>query len=419
MTIRTHRRSSCRLCDSSDLHLALPLTPTPIGDHYIAESQRDMPQPVFPLDLHLCGDCGHVQLLEVVDPQSLFGDYTFVTASSPGLVDHFRRHADEVCRRFPPAGGSLVVEIGSNDGSLLRFYQERDCRVLGIDPARDVAARAAAAGVETLPTFFTSDLAREIRSKRGPAALIEANNVFAHADELRDIVRGVRTLLADDGVFVFEVSYLIDIVEKCLFDTVYHEHLSYHSVEPLARFFRSEGLELCDIERIGTKGGSLRGYVRHAAACAAPSPIVAELIALEQRAKIRELSTWQRYTAELAVAKQALHRELDRVQSEDTGPIAGFGASVTVTTLLYHFDLGRRLSMLLDDNPNKRGLLSPGYHLPVCSSAQLYEPNPPAAVVVLAWQYADMIMGKHARYIDAGGRFIVPLPTVRVLTRGG
>jgi SAM-dependent methyltransferase len=360
-----------------------------------------------------------VQLLEVVDPQALFGDYTFVTASSLGLVDHFRRHADEVCRHFPPASGSLVVEIGSNDGSLLRFYQERGCRVLGIDPARTVATRATAAGVETLPTFFTLDLAREIRAERGPAAVIEANNVFAHVDKLRDIVRGVRTLLADDGVFVFEVSYLIDIVEKCLFDTVYHEHLSYHSVEPLVRFFRTEGLELCDIERIGTKGGSLRGYVRHAAACPTPSPIVAELIALEQREKIREPATWQRYTAELAAAKLALHQELDRVQSEHAGPIVGFGASVTVTTLLYHFDLGRRLTILLDDNPNKRGLMSPGYHLPVCSSARLYEANPPAAVVVLAWQYADVIIDKHAHYLDAGGRFIVPLPNVRVVTRTG
>lgn len=416
MTIGSHRRTTCRLCGSIDLKLALPLVPTPIGDHYLPASQRDESQPIFPLDLHLCGDCGHVQLLEVVDPVALFGDYTFVTASSLGLVEHFRRHADEVCRRFPPASGALVVEIGSNDGSLLRFYQERGCRVLGVDPARDVAARATADGAETLPTFFTSQLAQEIKEQRGPAAVIEANNVFAHADELRDIVRGVHTLLADDGVFVFEVSYLIDIVEKCLFDTVYHEHLSYHSVEPLVRFFRSEGLELCDIERIGTKGGSLRGYVRHAAACPKPSAIVAELIALEQRERIRESSTWRRYTEQLAAAKQALHEELDRAQAESPGPLVGFGASVTVTTLAYHFDLGKRLQLLVDDNPNKRGLLSPGYHLPVHSSARLYEANPPAVVVVLAWQYADVIIGKHQRHLDSGGRFLVPLPTVRVVT---
>lgn len=419
MTIRSHRRTTCRLCDSPDLQLALPLTPTPIGDHYVPQSQREVPQPAFPLELHLCGACGHVQLLEVVDPVALFGAYTFVTASSLGLVEHFRRHADEVCRRFPPPSGSLVVEIGSNDGSLLRFYQDRGCRALGVDPARDVAARATAAGIETLPTFFTSQLARELREQRGPAAVIEANNVFAHADELRDIVRGVRALLADDGVFVFEVSYLIDLVEKCLFDTVYHEHLSYHSVEPLVRFFRSEGLELCEIERIGTKGGSLRGYVRHAAACPTPSPIVAELVALERRERIREPATWQRYTAELAAAKHALHRELDRVRNENKGPIAGFGASVTVTTLAYHFNLGARLALLLDDNPNKRGLLSPGFHLPVDSSDRLYAADPPAAVVVLAWQYADVIIGKHQRYLAAGGRFIVPLPKVRVVTREG
>lgn len=417
MTIRSHRRTRCRLCESADLRLALPLTPTPIGDHYVAQAERDVPQPVFPLDLHLCGDCGHMQLLEVVDPTALFASYTFVTASSLGLVEHFRRHAEDVCRRYPPARGSLVVEIGSNDGSLLKFYQGRGCRVLGIDPAREVAAQATAAGVPTLPRFFTSDLAKQLLEEHGPAAVIEANNVIAHVDDLRGIVRGVRALLADDGVFVFEVSYLLDILEKRLFDTIYHEHLSYHSVAPLVRLFRSEGLELCDVERIGSKGGSLRGYVRHRSASSIPSASVASLLALEHDSKLDALSTWQRYISELAATKRALHEELDRIQSETPGPIAGFGASVTSTTLSYHFEIAERVAMLLDDNPGKTGLFSPGRHVPVRPSTALYEAYPPIAVIVLAWQYADVILKKHARYLEAGGRFVAPLPNVRVVSR--
>ena len=412
MTITSHRRTECRLCASRDLRLALPMAATPIGDHYVAAAALDEPQPVFPLDLHVCGNCGHVQLLEVVDPQALFGDYTFVTASSLGLVEHFRRHADEVCRRYPPQTAGLVVEIGSNDGSLLRFYRERGCRVLGIDPARDVAARATAAGVETVPKFFTAALAAELRAAYGPAAVIEANNVFAHIDDLADIVRGVRMLLADDGVFVFEVSYLADILEKRLFDTIYHEHLSYHSVAPLVRFFREHGLELADVERIGTKGGSIRGYVRHRAAVAASGPAVAELLALEADRSLADVATFRRFAAELDDAKQALHRKLDHLPA---GRVVGFGASVTATTLLYHFDFAERLAALVDDNQAKAGLFSPGKHLPVCGSATLYD-DPPVAVVILAWQYADAIIAKHSRYLAAGGRFVVPLPSVRVVT---
>lgn len=414
MTITSHRRTECRLCAGRDLRLALPMAATPIGDHYITAAQRSVLQPVFPLDLHLCGACGHVQLLEVVDPQALFGDYTFVTASSLGLVEHFCRHADEVCRRFPPPAAGLVVEIGSNDGSLLRFYRERGCRVLGIDPARDVAARATAAGIETVPKFFAAALASKILVSYGPASVIEANNVFAHVDDLGDIVRGVRTLLADDGVFVFEVSYLSDILEKRLFDTIYHEHLSYHSVAPLVRFFRKHDLELADVERIGTKGGSIRGYVRHRDAVSAPHPAVAALVALEADRALAEVATFRRFAAELDEAKQALHRELDRLPD---GRVVGFGANVTATTLLYHFDFADRLTALVDDNPAKAGLLSPGKHLPVCGSGSLYD-DPPTAVVILAWQYADAIISKHAEYLAAGGRFLVPLPNVRVVTRG-
>lgn len=417
MMITSRRRTECRLCASRDLQLALPMVPTPIGDHYVAAAERDVPQPVFPLDLHLCGACGHLQLLEVVDPQALFGSYTFVTASSLGLVEHFRRHAEEVCRRFPPQAGALVVEIGSNDGSLLAFYRERGCRVLGIDPAREVAAKATAAGIETLPEFFTAARAEQLRDQYGPAAVIEANNVFAHVDDLADVVRGVRTLLADDGVFVFEVSYLVDILDKRLVDTIYHEHLSYHSVAPLVRFFRAHGLELCDVERIGTKGGSLRGYVRHAAACATRGPMVDELVALEARDEIGEVATYRKFAAQLEKAIRALRAELRRLRTANPeATIVGFGASVTATTLLYHFDFARELTMLVDDNPAKAGLFSPGVHLPVRSSAALCQDRP-AAVVILAWQYADAIIAKHAKYLDAGGRFIVPLPNVRVVAR--
>ena len=250
------------MCESRRLELALPIRASPIGDAYVPATRLGRGQEIYPLDLYLCLDCGHVQNLDIVDPEILFRDYLFLTSASQGLVEHFRRYAGDVTSRFGLRSGSLIVEIGSNDGSLLRFFRDGGMRVLGVDPAREIARQATKAGVPTLPEFFTSAMAPSIRAEHGPAAVVAANNVFAHADDLADIVKGVRELLADDGVFVFEVSYLADIVDKFLFDTVYHEHVSYHSISPLARFFERLSMQLFDVRRIDSKGGSIRGFAQ-------------------------------------------------------------------------------------------------------------------------------------------------------------
>ena len=195
----------------------------------------------------------------MVNPDLLFRQYTYSTTSSLGLVEHFRKYAAESWRMWL-APGSLVVDVGSNDGSLLKAFRELGFRVVGVDPAIEIAARASAEGVPTIPEYFTPS--RPPGSATfGPAALVTANNVFAHSDKLPAMADAVGELLAPDGFFTFEVSYLLDIVQKMLFDTVYHEHLCYHSVRSLAAFFPRHGLQLIDVQRIPTKGGSLRGTV--------------------------------------------------------------------------------------------------------------------------------------------------------------
>lgn len=410
------RRTDCRLCGNTDLVLALPLAPSPIGDHYVSAEARSEPQPSYPLDLFLCNTCGHLQLLDVIAPESLFGEYTFVTASSTGLVQHFRDHAEQVAHRTGVPTGSLVVEIGSNDGTLLAFYRQRGLRTLGVDPAAGIAARATAAGIETLPALFTRGLAETIRRDRGPAALVEANNVYAHVDDIAGLTDGVRLLLAPDGVFVFEVSYLVDTLDKKLFDTVYHEHLSYHALEPLVRFFAAHDLELFDVERIPTKGGSIRGYVQPAGGPRARTAALDALLALEAGRGLDRPETFQRFAADLRIVKDRLHETLTALRGGGGG-IAGFGASVTVTTLLHHFELGGMIDYLVDDNPAKQGSYSPGLHLPVLDSRTLHE-RQPTAVVILAWQYAAAIIKKHARYLDTGGTFLIPLPEVRTIGPG-
>lgn len=300
-------RKSCRLCDRRDIELAVPMKPSPIADAYVAPEDAAKAQPSFPLDLYLCRGCGHVQLLDVVDPVALFGDYIYKTAKSPSLVEHFESYARELVARIPPPAAGLAIDIGSNDGTFLRFLNANGLRVMGVDPAVGIAAEATKAGVETRASFFTSSLAREIRRERGPAYYVTANNVFAHSDNLPDMADGIRELLDSDGVFVFEVSYLVDIVEKLLFDTIYHEHLSYHSIAPLNSFFAKHGLELFDVTRLSSKGGSIQGWVQRAGGPRPRASIVGELLDLEEKMGLAKPTIFREFSNKIAAAKSGLH----------------------------------------------------------------------------------------------------------------
>ncbi len=408
------RRTTCRLCDSRALELAVPLAASPIADAFVPKARVGQPQACYPLDLYLCSECGHVQNLDVVDPAELFRDYLFTTGSSGGLVGHFRNYAEALVQRFSIAPDRLVVEVGSNDGTLLGFFKGHGLRALGIDPAREIARQATGNGIETLPDFFGSSLARQIRRERGGAALVCANNVFAHSDDLADIAQGVREVLADDGVFVFEVSYLVDIVDGLLFDTVYHEHVSYHSVAPLDRFLKRHGLELFDVERIASKGGSIRGFAqRRPEGRRSISPIVGDLMALEKRRGFDRAGIYTDFSARINGHKAALAGFVDAERAQGR-TFVGYGASTTTTTLMWQFDLTKKLAFVADDNSKKHGLFTPGCHLPVVASEELYSQRPDV-VVILAWQYATQIISKHARYLASGGRFAVPLPELKIV----
>lgn len=407
------RRETCRLCEGRNLDLVLPLKPSALADAYVPKELTDEVQETYPLDLFWCRDCGHLQLLDVVDPEILFRNYIYVTSSSPGLIEHFRQYASEVMRRVKPPAGSLAVDIGSNEGILLGFFQKQGLRVLGIDPAEEIAQKATEAGIKTLPAFFTSELAAQVRSEYGPATIITANNVYAHSDALADMTEGIRGLLAPDGVFIFEVSYLVDLMQNMVFDFVYHEHLCYHAVKPLTTFFNRHGLELIDVERVPTKGGSLRGTAQLRGGPRPLSPSVAELIEIESRMGLDRTETYLSFGAKIDDVKRQLSDLLYRLRAEGK-TIAGYGASATVTTLIYHFELGEMLDFIVDDARERQGLFSPGHHIPVLSPEALYERRPDY-VLILAWRFAEPIVRNHRAYLEHGGHFIVPLPAIKVL----
>ena len=413
MESQCYHRTTCRLCESADVELVLKLTPCPPVDAYIPGSRLHEKQEAFPMDLYLCKACGHGQLLDVVSPKLLFGNYIYTTSSSPGLVEYFRDYASNVCDLLHLSPGALVLDIGSNDGALLSFFKQRGMRVLGVDPAREIALAATAGGVETLPEFFTSAVAKRIRSERGAFSLVTANNVFAHSDALGDMADGVRLLLAPDGVFVFEVSYLLDMVENMVFDFIYHEHLSHHSVKPLQTFLRRHGLQLFRVERTASKGGTIRCFAQLIGGPRAEASSVGELLKLEEDRGLYRLPTYENYTRRINQAKQRLLDVLQPARAAGRS-IAGYGASATGTVLTYHFDLGEMMQFIVDDNPIRQKRFSPGHHIPIVSSHTLLE-RQPDYVVILVWRFAKMIMQRNEEYLRRGGHFIVPLPELQVV----
>lgn len=408
-----YHRHTCRLCNSPKVPLALKLTDCPPVDAFVPEAKRTVVQPRFPIDLYLCEACGHGQLLDVVSPKLLFGDYIYTTASSPGLVAYFRDYANHVVAKLAPGAGARALDIGSNDGTLLSFLKAKGLTVLGVDPAQEVAASATAAGIETLPSFFNSQVGVELCRTRGAFDLVTANNVFAHSDTLGDMADGIRSLLAPGGVFVFEVSYLLDMIENMVFDFIYHEHLSHHSVKPLQIFLKHHGLQLFDVERTASKGGTIRCYAQLAGGPRTESPEVARLLRLEDEFGLYRLETYRAWGNRIDAAKASLNELLTKAKSEGK-TIAGYGASATGTVLTYHFDLGQMMDFIVDDNPVRQNRYSPGDHIPIVASSALAE-RKPDCVLILAWRFADMIIARNQAYLAQGGTFIVPLPELRVV----
>lgn len=411
MKIRHYRRDNCRLCHQKLLDLVLELVPTPPADAYIPAQRIKEAQECYPLDLYLCRDCGHVQLLEVVQPEELFRDYLYLTSSSSGMVEHFRQYAEAILKKWKPPKDSLVVDIGSNDGTLLKFFKDGGMRVLGIDAASAIAQKATESGIKTLSEFFTSQLGRKIRQEVGPAAIVTCNNAFAHADDLADMAEGIREVLAPDGIFVFEVSYLADMIQNMVFDFIYHEHLCYHSVKPLQTFLRAHGMELIDVQTIPTKGGSLRCTAQLTGGKQTPDGSVSNRIAFEEKIGLHQPPIFKEYNAKIDKIRKELTVRIQELKKNGKS-FAGYGASATSTTLIYHFHLDPVLSFIADDNEQRQGLFSPGFHIPVLSPQALYEKKPDY-VILLAWRYLSPILKKHQPYLNQGGHFIVPLPEIK------
>jgi len=403
-------RKNCRLCNSSILTNVLQLKPTPPANSLISKSDLDVHQEVFPLDVFRCQDCGHLQLLGIVNPDLLFKKYVYVSGTSSVMVKYLEGECNAIIKRLNLNPGDLVVEIGSNDGTLLRFFKQKGMRVIGVDPAKNVLPDAGQ--IETIPDYFSERVAAEILQRYGPAKAICAYNVCAHIDNLAEVIRGVKVLLDQDGQFVFEVGYLLDVFKNNYFDTIYHEHLDFHHVKSLKPFFDLHGLSLVHAERSDIQGGALVGYVGQDGRVADSS--VEEMINEEILSGICEAKCFIDWGKKISKNGEELKIFLQGLRNAGYS-IAAFGAPAKATTLMYHFGLdGSVINYIVDDNPLKQGLYTPGFHIPIFSADRLLF-DPPDYLLILAWNFADSIIENHASYLKASGRFIIPLPFLKII----
>jgi SAM-dependent methyltransferase len=394
----------------------MELVPTPPGNHFVAKENFEMPQRAYPLDLEFCYDCHHVQLGHVVAPEILYQkNYSYVSGTSPVFVKHLHDYASFVVERFNLSRQGLVLDIGSNDGTALSFFKDAGYEVLGVDPATEIVEIANRKGIETLCEFFGLEVAKKYAAKYGKAHLINSHNACAHIDDLQSVIAGVEHWLADDGIFVVEVGYLLDIVQNGWFDTIYHEHVDFHSVDPFVAFFRRCGLEMIFAQRVSPQGGSIRLVAQKIGGPRKVDPSVGELTRLEHAAGLDHVETFRNFARRIDQIGAQLS-QLIRGLKQQGATIAGFGAPTKATTLLSYFQLGQALDFLVDENPLKQNLFSPGHHIPVYSAEELYRRRPDY-LLILAWNFADNIMQRHRAYLEQGGQFILPMPEPKICGR--
>jgi SAM-dependent methyltransferase len=407
--------TACRSCGAAPLISILSLGETPLANALVAAAAASTkPEPRYPLAVVRCGSCALVQLTVSVAPEILFRNYVYRSSFSDAFLAHAKEIAERTIVNRNWHGSRLVVEIASNDGYLLKNYRTHAIPVLGIEPARNIAQIAREqCGIDTIEDFFGRELAARLASEGRRADVIHANNVLAHVHDLNGVLGGIHTLLKQDGEAIIEVPYLLDMIDKIEFDTIYHEHLCYFSLTGLAAAFAREGLRIVDVEHLDVHGGSVRIFAHRTDAPGEPAlsgvTRVAQMLAAEHHWGVADHGRYVRFAREVKSLKTKLVDLLRSLKAE-RHTIAAYGASAKGTTLLNFCGLGQgEIDYVVDRSTLKQGSLTPGTRLPIVPPERLLETRPDY-VLLLVWNFAREVIAQQAEYREGGGRFIVPVP---------
>ncbi|MGH7504041.1 MAG: methyltransferase domain-containing protein [Longimicrobiales bacterium] len=403
----------CLVCGRDTVEPFLDLGSTALANRFLTEQELAGPERRYPLVVGYCLACSHVQLTGRVPPDDMFTEYLYVSSASETLKTHFADLSRLLIDRFALGSRDLVIDIGCNDGTLLHSFASRGVRTLGVDPAANLAQLAGPAGGQRLTAFFGSETADRIVEQWGRAMLVTATNTFPHIPDLFDFLTGLDKVLAPGGAFVVEAHYLVDLLEQLAFDTVYHEHVSYWALWPMMRLFELHGFQVVRAERIPLHHGQLRVTVQRLRE-GVPDASVARLLAQEHALGIQRRETYELFAERVRRLREQLLDALARLRA-DGARIAAYGAPAKGSTLLEYLGIGREtLAYIVDRSPLKQGRYTPGSHIPIVPVERLMQDRPDY-VLLLAWNFADEVLAQQAAYREAGGRFIIPVPEVRIV----
>jgi SAM-dependent methyltransferase len=405
---------ACRSCGYVDLQPVLSLGETPLANALLTQAQLHEPEETYALDLVFCSRCTLAQITVTVPPEKLFREYLYLSSFSDTLLQHAETIATHLTKARQLNENSLVVEVASNDGYLLQYYQRAGIPVIGIEPARNIADVARQRGIPVINEFFSDALAKDLTTRGQRADVIHAHNVLAHVADLNDVVAAFATLLKPEGVIVVEVPYVKDLIEHCEFDTIYHEHICYFSLTALNHLFQRHELTIVDVEHHQLHGGTLRIYAGHANNGVDRRSSVSTMLDEESGSGLGQLDFYHDFGARVEDLRRELVDLLRRLKDEGKR-VAAYGASAKGSTLLNYFQLGAdALDFVVDRSTVKQGYYTPGTHLPIYAPEKLLA-DMPDYVLLLTWNFASEILAQQTEYRARGGRFIVPIPSVRVI----
>ena len=405
------KRKKCTLCNSVNIKNVFDFGKTPLANSYLKKKQKNK---FFPLSLSLCKACGHLQLNEIVNPKIMFENYSYVSGTSKILIKHFEDYSKKLINSFKPKNNDKILDIACNDGTFLKqFINQGYENVIGIEPAKNLKNINKKNGIDINTIFFNFIESKKLKKKYNSFKIITANNVCAHIPSMNSFTQGISNILDKESIFVFEVSYLLDVYKKMTFDTMYHEHISYHSLKPLIKFFKKYDLEIFNFDLVEAQGGSIRIYVAKKNCQKVNIKKISKQIKKEEKLKLFETKSFLAYFKKLQIVKYKLNKILDTLKrNEET--IVGFGAPAKLTTFSYFFEIDRsKVDFIIDDNPLKQRKYSPGKKIPIMNYKFLQK-NKWDVIIVFAWNFSESII-KRLKKDFSNKKIIIPFPEPRII----